>query len=336
MRKAFLILILFSCICSAQSYSGGGGTNSFYQIPFSPREISLGGSNIAISEGVFSSYWNPAGIVRNLDSNSVVLGINSRFDTEKSALSLNSESDTYALGFVVNKYKAFDWLPTFAFNMFINSTENLIETKIIADEIILGEAFSAYESLFMLTIAYENFLHSTADIGLNLKMTYTKYFDSALINFAGLDFGVNVEMWDTVAFLQNIESGTVLIVNTDRYFTVYSDRTISYELRYGISGEAFEDWFRWNIALIAGNFTPFTFAFGAEFIPMDGIYLRGGFGFLRSRILKENIVNFRYSLGLGFSFLSVKMDISYILIRESNDYYKFIDTPLKLGLQIFF
>ena len=38
----------------------------FYKIPFTPREVAMGGTGVASSSGAFSQFWNPANIIKNV------------------------------------------------------------------------------------------------------------------------------------------------------------------------------------------------------------------------------------------------------------------------------
>ena len=61
-RRIIAAVFFIASVAYAGNY--GGGPNAFAQLSLTPRETSMGGSGSVFAEGVFASYWNPAGVLK--------------------------------------------------------------------------------------------------------------------------------------------------------------------------------------------------------------------------------------------------------------------------------
>ncbi|MBC8213753.1 MAG: hypothetical protein ISR90_05845 [Candidatus Marinimicrobia bacterium] len=332
LRKSYKIILtitFLSIVFSAGEY--GGAPNTFYQTPITPREIAMGNTGVASSQGVFSTYWNPAGL--NISQSKWEAGLIFRYPSAINIPDINDKWNYWCGGVRWN------WTPeniNFAFNFLNLGISEITQTSIVNGDIEEIGSFNSTETMMIFSSAKSV---KGMNIGLNVKTAYRSY--STLYSkfyLAGSDFGIIYSIKDYFGdFIKkkflSLDFGSVIKLERD----IYNVQKI---VSMGISGEISKSEYTSitiNLDTKSGDYILSSFALGCEVThnlsKVDfKLFFRSGIELPYNQV--SNISSNSFGIGFGvlvnYRGVPLIIDIAYSL--HSNEYKSLIDSPIKIGM----
>ena len=188
-RIQIIVFLILSNYIYGQKY--GGGPNTFYQLQTSPREVALGYSGIASSQGPFSIYWNPAGLAYNESKTMYSLIYPFSVQSENKLSIHNSNSNTLSIGMMKGRLLDYENL-FFAFNFFHRNYGDITRTDLnINNEIQENGTFDYANNLIAFSVS-----NKIQNIYTGFTIKWTHYSSGQMESSAGFgaDFGLRVDL----------------------------------------------------------------------------------------------------------------------------------------------
>ena len=339
-----IIAVVFFIASVAYAGNYGGGPNAFAQLSLTPRETSMGGSGSVFAEGVFASYWNPAGVLKG-DTTQFTAAFISRANLLRSAwvsqFALSGSNFDHNIIGVRFKTEQ-EWIDVAAICVQYRQASNIQQTELSpVDDITTISEFNSTEAIVHLSGAKK---FRAMDIGLTLKVGYASFSSFAPRNYlAGLDIGISYLIKEyfsdrglvLVSKADEISFATVLEFNRDYNL---ASRTVTVGL-----GASYINLIISDLDLVvgldvkAGDFMPLTVGMGLEFGFQQSYFIRSGVNF---HLLSEYQSLRFFSFGAGAvvpvktrSVSVVKVDLAYQFFpRIGGGYLELVDSPFKLSI----
>ncbi len=313
----------------------GGAPNTFYQTPITPREVALGSTGVASSQGVFSTYWNPAGI--NINQSKWEAGFIFRYPSIIDIPSATTKFNYWCGGV---RWKWATNNINFAFNFLNLGVKDIIQTSVVNDDIEEIGSFNSSETMMIFSSAKSI---KGMNIGLNLKTGYRSY--STLYSkfyFAGSDFGIIYSIKDYFGdFVKKkfltLDFGSVIKLERD----VYNVQKI---VSMGISGKITKSKYTHillNLNTQSGDYILSNIAFGCEVTRNLSnsdyqLFFRSGLNLPYSQISEISSISFGLGLGVLVNYRGVPLIIDIAYNTHNDEYKSLVDPPIKIGISFNF
>lgn len=323
----WLTLVLFAALSAV--YAGdaarvGTAAGTQLLVPVGARDLAMGGSNIANTNGVDAIYWNPAGLA---SMTSMATGVVSTMQ-----LFNDIRVNYLGLGFKAGK------LGVLGVSIKSMNFGDIKETTVTDPDGLSGRTFSPTFATAGLT--YARMLTDRIQVGFNGKLIYESIprasanafaFDIGLQyhdlgNISGVDFGLVVKnigtemQYNGSAFTtQAVETGT----SQSQFFNrLPSSDELPAKIELGVSyrNTVAEN----NNVIVSGVFENYNlgkdqFKFGAEYMFKELIALRGGYILVNDA--KTEDVEYNFTAGLGIHYQLNEVDFGFDYSYRNSQYF---------------
>jgi len=342
-RRIIAAVFFIASVAYAGNY--GGGPNAFAQLSLTPRETSMGGSGSVFAEGVFASYWNPAGVLEG-DTTQFTAAFISRANLLRSAwvsqFALSGSNLDHNIIGVRFKTEQ-EWIDFAAFCVQYRQASNIQQTELSSvDDITTISKFNSTEAIVHLSGAKK---FPAMAIGLTIKGGYASFSSFAPRNyFAGFDIGFSYSIRDYLynqglvfaSKAEEISVATVLELNRDHNL---ASRTVTVGLGASYSNLIISDLdLVVGLDVKAGDFMPFTVGMGLEFGFQQSYFIRSGVNLIHFLSEYQSLSFFSFGVGAVVpvktrSVSVVKVDLAYQFFPGiGGGYLELVDSPLKLSI----
>jgi|MDTC01.1.fsa_nt_gb hypothetical protein len=342
-RRIIAAVFFIASVAYAGNY--GGGPNAFAQLSLTPRETSMGGSGSVFAEGVFASYWNPAGVLKG-DTTQFTAAFISRANLLRSAwvsqFALSGSNLDHNIIGVRFKTEQ-EWIDFAAFCVQYRQASNIQQTELSSvDDITTISKFNSTEAIVHLSGAKK---FPAMAIGLTIKGGYASFSSFAPRNyFAGFDIGFSYSIRDYLynqglvfaSKAEEISVATVLELNRDHNL---ASRTVTVGLGASYSNLIISDLdLVVGLDVKAGDFMPFTVGMGLEFGFQQSYFIRSGVNLIHFLSEYQSLSFFSFGVGAVVpvktrSVSVVKVDLAYQFFPGiGGGYLELVDSPLKLSI----
>jgi len=270
---AFLLVSLYACQALAQNESATA-ISSFLRMDVDARGAAMGGAHGALTEDVYSVYWNPAGL-------SSILLKELGFTYQNTFQDLN-------YGFVGYATPA-KYFGVVAGQLFFLSSGSVLSTTEKGDTFQLGTSSSVID--IGIGLSQSRKIIGDLSYGLSLKLLYHKLMDESAFSFAfdaGVIYRDIIEGLDIGMALQNV-STSYNFINQE----LYEPKIIRLASLYSLLEDQL---------LLAGDYNlcvgnTDTLNTGIEYWVLDLIALRAG---IRLPALSEFLSVFSFGFGINW------------------------------------
>ena len=362
MKKYILILCLLSArLVFASCYLGAGSPGIFFMNILSPREISMGNTNVVSSKYSSAIFYNPSNLGRYLleKNNSYFISLSSSSNYSNYDISMQSSGFSIGQFSLAKKIKLKNNEMIMGMGIIARQVDGIIETDFnnSSDNISFSNnPLSASE--IMVSYAISNKVGYNTYVG----TAYNYFFNSYSHSYNGISVGINMNGFGLPIdkrvkgflnivnflklFLNKIESGSSIqfiyngemnklfsnIESTDKYFSFLIKSGINYQTKI----------YRpvlFTVDLNSGNYYPTKINMGAELSITNNLFLRGGTSYGQNAdISSSNFDSISSGVGvcIGNNFC---VDISYICFLSNKGdgiYQSLLKDQLALQINIGF
>ncbi len=342
MKFLFIVSIVFilSFHSSAQ-YRGGGGPNAFYYVPFSPREVAMGGTGVASAKGVFAAYWNPALLFDSASEHQAQqarVGIIGRLGGNEGETGRNFYAPTRVNGGFVYEWKqdSTSFLPVKGIGVGMDfhhrGVQGIKGTSLstITDEITEGETFNFSESMVRMSCAFRDIGNMGLSTGINWRWAIINLPNVSTLEVRNIDVGI---------YGRKGEFSSGVSMNIDHNRGV--DKHVNFRFNWGLS------WNRrtgTNTELVIateinfGEFTPRAVGLGGELvIQIDVLEISPRLGLKwseHSNAEEDSFLFKEFAWGFGLRWKGITLDMSYQeYLHDEDNYVSYIDPQWKIGIE---